>query len=171
MLDLDVLISEEEIQKRLEEMAKEIDESYNGKKVVAICILRGAIYFYVDLTKRMKTPIEVGLMKVSSYLGTESTEQVNMTLDISENIEGKDVLIIEDIIDTGFTLKYLRDYLLTKKPNSLKIAVLAEKEENRKIDIPIDFVGFKIPNKYIVGYGFDYDNCYRNLPYIGTMKE
>ena len=170
MLDLDVLISEEEIQKRLEEMAKEIDESYNGKKIVAICILRGAIYFYADLTKRMKTPIEVDLMKVSSYLGTESTEQINMTLDISENLEGKDVLIIEDIIDTGFTLKYLRDYLLTKKPNSLKIAVLADKAENRKMDVPIDFVGFKIPNKYIVGYGFDYDNCYRNLPYIGTMK-
>ena len=170
MLDLDVLISEEEIQKRLEEMAKEIDESYNGKKIVAICILRGAIYFYVDLTKRMKTPIEVDLMKVSSYLGTESTEQINKTLDISENLEGKDVLIIEDIIDTGFTLKYLRDYLLTKKPNSLKIAVLADKTENRKMDVPIDFVGFKIPNKYIVGYGFDYDNCYRNLPYIGTMK-
>ena len=171
MLDLDVLIDEEKIQKRLEEMAKEIDSVYNGQSIIAICVLRGAIYFTVDLTKKMKTPIELDFIKASSYFGTESTGKIKMTLDINENIEGRDVLIIEDIIDTGYTLKYLRDYLLSKNPKSLRIAVLADKEERRKVEVPIDFTGFKIPNKYIVGYGFDYDNSYRNIPYIGYMKE
>lgn len=171
MLDLDVMIDEETIQKRIGEMAKEIDNCYKGESIVAICVLRGAIYFTVDLTKKMKTPIETDFIRVSSYVGTESTGNIIMKLDISENIEGRDVLIIEDIIDTGYTLKYLRDYLLTKNPKSLKIAVLADKEERRKVEVPVDFVGFKIPDKFIVGYGFDYDNSYRNLPYIGSMKE
>ena len=171
MLDLDVLIDEEKIQKRLEEMAKEIDAVYDGQSIIAICVLRGAIYFTVDLTKKMKTPIELDFIKASSYVGTESTGKIKMTLDINENIEGRDVLIIEDIIDTGYTLKYLRDYLLEKNPKSLRIAVLADKEERRKVEVPIDFVGFKIPNKFLVGYGFDYDNSYRNIPYIGYMKE
>ncbi len=171
MLDLDVLIDEEKIQKRLEEMAKEIDSVYNGQSIIAICVLRGAIYFTVDLTKKMKTPIELDFIKASSYVGTESTGKIKMTLDINENIEGRDVLIIEDIIDTGYTLKYLRDYLLSKNPKSLRIAVLADKEERRKVEVPIDFTGFKIPNKFLVGYGFDYDNSYRNIPYIGYMKE
>lgn len=170
MLDLDVMMNEEQIQKRIEEMAKEIDKVYNGESIIAICVLRGAIYFTVDLTKKMKTPIEIDFIKASSYVGTETTGEVKMTLDINENIEGRDVLIIEDIIDTGYTLDYLRKYLLSKNPKSLRIAVLADKEERRIIDVPVDFVGFKIPNKYIVGYGFDYNNSYRNLPYIGSMK-
>ena len=170
MLDLDIMIEEEIIQKRIEEMAEEIDKVYQGKSVVAICVLRGAIYFMVDLTKKMKTPIEPDFIKISSYVGTESTGNIIMGLDISENIEGRDVLIIEDIIDTGHTLKYLREYLLSKKPKSLRIAVLADKKERREVDVPIDFVGFEIPNKYIIGYGFDYNNSYRNLPYIGSMK-
>lgn len=170
MLDLNVLINKEKIEERLDEIAKEIDNVYNGKGIIAICVLRGAIYFTVDLTKRMNTPIELDFIKASSYVGTESTGKIKMTLDITEDIEGRDVLIIEDIIDTGYTLKFLRNYLLTKNPKSLKIAVLADKEERRKVDVPIDFVGFKIPNKYIVGYGFDYNNSYRNIPYIGYMK-
>ena len=170
MLDLDVMMNEEQIQKRIEEMAKEIDKVYNGESIIAICVLRGAIYFTVDLTKKMKTPIEIDFIKASSYVGTETTGEVKMTLDINENIEGRDVLIIEDIIDTGYTLDFLRKYLLSKNPKSLRIAVLADKEERRIIDVPVDFVGFKIPNKYIVGYGFDYNNSYRNLPYIGSMK-
>ena len=170
MLDLDVMMNGEQIQKRIEEMAKEIDKVYNGESIIAICVLRGAIYFTVDLTKKMKTPIEIDFIKASSYVGTETTGEVKMTLDINENIEGRDVLIIEDIIDTGYTLDYLRKYLLSKNPKSLRIAVLADKEERRIIDVPVDFVGFKIPNKYIVGYGFDYNNSYRNLPYIGSMK-
>ena len=170
MLDLDVMIDEETIQKRIEEMAEEIDKTYNGESIVAICVLRGAIYFTVDLTKKMKTPIETDFIRISSYVGTETTGNIIMGLDISENIEGRDVLVIEDIIDTGHTLKYLREYLLTKKPKSLRIAVLADKKERREVEVPVDFVGFEIPNKFIVGYGFDYNNCYRNLPYIGSMK-
>lgn len=171
MLDLDVMLDEETIQKRIREMAEEIDKVYVGKEIVAICVLRGAIYFAVDLTKKMKTVIESDFIRVSSYVGTESTGNIIMKLDISENIEGRDVLIIEDIIDTGYTLKYLKDYLITKNPKSLRIAVLADKEERRKTDVKPDFVGFKIPDKFIVGYGFDYDNKYRNLPYIGSVKE
>ena len=135
MLDLDVMIEQDEIQKRIEEMAKEIDEVYHGESIIAICILRGAIYFTVDLTKKMKTPIEIDFIKASSYVGTESTGNIRMTLDVSEKLEGRDVLIIEDIIDTGYTLKYLKDYLLTKNPKSLRIAVLADKEERRKVDV------------------------------------
>jgi len=171
MLDLDVMLDEETIQKRIEEMAREIDKVYKEKQIVVICVLRGAIYFAVDLTKKMKTVIETDFIRVSSYLGTESTGNIIMKLDISENIEGRDVLIIEDIIDTGYTLKYLKDYLTTKNPSSLRIAVLADKEERRKTDVKPDFVGFKIPDKFIVGYGFDYENKYRNLPYIGSVKE
>ncbi|MBR2289528.1 MAG: hypoxanthine phosphoribosyltransferase [Clostridia bacterium] len=170
MLDLDMMIDEEKLQTRIGEMAEEIDQVYNGEKIVVICVLRGAIYFMVDLTKKMKTVIETDFIRVSSYVGTESTGNIRMTLDISENIEGRDVLIVEDIIDTGFTLKYLRDYLMTKNPKSLRIAVLADKEERRKVDVPVDFVGFKIPDKFVVGYGFDDDNAYRNLPYIGSKK-
>jgi len=170
MLDLEVMLDEEVIQKRIKEMAKEIDEAYKGKSIIAICVLRGAIYFTVDLTKNMKTPIEIDFIKASSYEGTESTGKIELSLDIKESIENKDVLIIEDIIDTGYTLKFLKEHILEKKPKSLKIAVLADKEERRIVDVPIDFVGFKIPNKYIVGYGFDYNNSYRNLPYIGSMR-
>jgi len=171
MLDLYIMYDKNVIQNRLKEMAKEIDEFYKGESIIAICVLRGAIYFAVDLTKEMQTPIEMDFVKLSSYTGTESTGIVNMSLDIKENIEGRHVLIIEDIIDTGYTLNYLREYLLGKNPKSLKIAVLADKEERRKVNVSVDFVGFKIPNKYIVGYGFDYNNQYRNLPYIGSMSE
>lgn len=170
MLDLSVMYNENTIQNRIKEMAEEIDRVYAGKNIIAICVLRGAIYFAVDLTKKMKTSIEIDFVKVSSYEGTESTGKINLKMDISENIEGRDVLIIEDIIDTGFTLNFLREHILSKNPNSLKIAVLADKEERRIVEVPIDFVGFKIPNKYIVGYGFDYNNTYRNLPYIGSMN-
>lgn len=170
-MDLDVMIEEEKIQKRIAEMAEEIDKVYKGESIVAICILRGAIYFTVDLTKKMKTPIEIDFIKVSSYVGTESTGNIIMKWDISEDIKGRDVLIIEDIIDTGYTLKYLREYLESKEPKSLRIAVLVDKEERRMVEVPIDFTGFKIPNKYVIGYGFDYNNSYRNLPYIGSMKE
>lgn len=170
MLDLNVLYDEETIQKRLGEMAEEIDKYYEGKSIVVICVLRGAIYFTVDLTKKMKTPIEIDFVKLSSYSGTATTGKVNISLDNNECLEGKDVLIVEDIIDTGLTLDFLRKHILSKNPKSLKIAVLADKKERRKVEVPVDFVGFEIPNKFIVGYGFDYDNLYRNIPYIGYLE-
>jgi hypoxanthine phosphoribosyltransferase len=170
MLDLKVLLKEEEIQTRIKEMAEQIDKDYEGKEIFAICVLRGAAFFTADLTKNMKTLIEIDYLRTSSYEGTESTGKVKLNFDISESIKGKDVLIIEDIIDTGYTLKSLREHLLSKEPKSLKIAVLADKKERRIVDVPIDYVGFDIPNKFIVGYGFDYDNKYRNLKYIGYVE-
>ena len=170
MVDLDIMYNEEEIQKRIKEMAEEIDKDYGGKSIVAIFVLRGAIYFAVDLTKKMKTPIELDFVRTSSYIGTESTGKINLDLDVKEDLKDKDVLIIEDIIDTGYTLKFLKEHILNQEPKSVKIAVLADKEERREVDVKVDYVGFKIPNKYIVGYGFDYNNTCRNLPYIGSMK-
>lgn len=171
MLDLEVMYEQEEIQKRLKEMAEEIDRDYNGETIIAICVLRGAVYFAVDLTKKMKTPIELDFIGTSSYFGTETTGNIKLTLDLREDIEGRDVLIIEDIIDTGYTLKFLKEHILSKNPKSIKVAVLADKEERREVQVDVDYVGFKVPNKYIVGYGFDYNNTCRNLPYIGSMKE
>ena len=170
MVDLKVLLSEEEIQKRLDELAKEIDEFYQGKEIVVLCVLRGAIYFMVDLTKKMTTPMQPDFIRLASYEGTESTGKINIIADLQEDIKGKNVLVVEDIIDTGYTLKFLKEYLLEKEPADLKIAVLADKKERRKVDVDVDFVGFEIPNKYIVGYGFDYNNTCRNLKYIGYIE-
>ena len=170
MLDLKVLLTEKEIQTRLEELAQEIDTYYKGEEIIVLCILRGAVYFMVDLTKKMKTPMHPDFIRVSSYEGTESTGKINIINDLTEDIKGKKVLIIEDIIDTGYTLKFLKQYLLEKEPEDLKIAVLADKKERRIVDVDVDFIGFEIPNKYIVGYGFDYNNTCRNLPYIGYLE-
>lgn len=170
MIDLKVLVSEEEIQKRLSEMAKEIDEYYKGEEILVICVLRGAIYFFTDLTKKMKTPMQPDFIRISSYNGTETTQEINIINDLCEDIKGKKVLVVEDIIDTGYTLKYLKQYLLSKEPEDLKIVVLADKKERREVDIDIDFIGFEIPNNYVVGYGFDYYNTCRNLPYIGYIE-
>lgn len=165
-----VLYEEQELQKRIAEMAEEIDQDYQGKSVVVISVLKGAVFFTVDLVKKMKTPIELEVMQVSSYEGTESTQKINIKKDLDHSIEGKDVLIVEDIIDTGYTLKYLREYLLSKNPKSLKLVVLADKKERREVDVPIDYTGFVIPNKFVIGYGFDYNEMGRNLPYIGWIE-
>lgn len=170
MIDLKVLLEEDEIQKRIKEMAKEIDTYYNGEEIIVLCILRGAIYFMTDLTKCMKTPLMPDFIRVASYDGTETTSKIKMINDLNENIKGKKVLVIEDIIDTGYTLKYLKEYLLSKEPEELKIAVLIDKKERRKVEVDVDFIGFEIPNKYIVGYGFDYNNTCRNLRYIGYIE-
>ena len=170
MVDLKVLLKEDEIQKRLSEMAKEIDEYYKGEEILVICVLRGAIYFFTDLTKKMKTPMQPDFIRISSYNGTETTQKINIINDLCEDIKGKKVLVVEDIIDTGYTLKYLKQYLLSKEPEDLKIVVLADKKDRRKVDIDIDFIGFEIPNNYVVGYGFDYYNTCCNLPYIGYIE-
>lgn len=168
--NIKVLYSEEELQKRIAEMAEEIDRDYAGKTVTVISVLKGAVFFTVDLVKKMKTPIELEVMQVSSYEGTESTQKINVKKDLDHSIEGKDVLIVEDIIDTGHTLKHLKEYLLSKNPNSLKLAVLADKKERREVDVDIDYTGFEIPNKFVIGYGFDYNEIGRNLPYVGYIE-
>ena len=165
-----VLYESETLQKRIAEMAKEIDEDYKGKTITVISVLKGAVFFTVDLVTKMKTPIELEVMQVSSYEGTESTQKINIKKDLDNDISGKDVLIVEDIIDTGHTLKYLKEYLMSKNPKSLKLAVLADKKERREVDVEIDYTGFVIPNKFVIGYGFDYNEIGRNLPYIGYIE-
>lgn len=168
---LKIMYDEDTIQKRIKEVAEIIDKDYAGEEIVVISVLKGAVFFTVDLIKKMKTPIELEVMQVSSYQGTQSTGNVIIKKDLDGSIEGKNVLIVEDIIDTGYTLKYLKEYLQTLNPKSLKIAVLADKKERRKVELPLDYTCFEIENKFVVGYGFDVDEKYRNLPYIGYIEE
>ena len=168
--NLPVLIGEEEIQKRIAEVAAEIDKDYKGEDVVVISILKGAVFFTVDLVKKMKTPIQLEVMQVSSYSGTESTGELIVKKDLDSDINGKNVLVVEDIIDTGITLSYLKEHLKTKNPRSLKICTLLDKKERRVCDIEPEYVGFNIPDKFVLGYGLDVDESYRNLPYIGYIE-
>lgn len=169
--NLKVMYTEEQIQARIKEVAENIDRDYKGKEIIVISVLKGAIFFTVDLVKKMETPVILEVMQVSSYQGTQSTGNVIIKKGLDCDISGKDVLIVEDIIDTGYTLKYLKEYLQTLNPNSLKIAVLADKKERREIDVDIDYTCFEIENKFVVGYGFDIDQKYRNIPYIGYIEE
>lgn len=167
MGDLKVLIDEQTLQARIDEMAKQFMEDYKGKEITFICILKGSIFFTVDLAKKIDGDVRVDFMRVSSYQGENSTGEIRMKLDLKDSIQGKDVIIIEDIIDTGRTLSYLKEYLKIKQPNSLKICTLLDKKERRVCEMEADYVGFEIPDKFVVGYGLDYDEKYRNLPYIG----
>lgn len=167
--NLPVYLEEDEIQKRIKEVAEQIDKDYIGEDVVVISILKGAIFFTVDLVKKMKTPIELEVMQVSSYVGTESYGNLLVKKDLDRDIAGRNVLIVEDIIDTGTTLSYLKEYLLSKNPKTLRIAVLADKAERRKVPVKLDYTCFVIPDKFVVGYGFDVDEKGRNIPYIGYL--
>ena len=165
------LISREQLEKRLFELAEQIDAYYQGKEIIALCVMRGSVYFAIELTLKMKTKMQLEFITLSSYEGTESSGKINLVTDLRESIENKDILIIEDIIDTGRTMSYLLEYLKSKNPRSLKLCVLADKPSKREIEVPIDYIGFEVPNKFIVGYGFDIDNYYRNIPYIGYIEE
>ena len=167
MDEIKVLIDEEKLQARIKEMAKQIMEEYKGKELVFICILKGSIFFTADLAKRIDGDVRVDFVRVSSYEGENSTGEIRMKLDLKDSIQGKDVIIIEDIIDTGRTLKYLKEYLKLKQPNSIKICTLLDKRERRVCNMEPDCVGFTIPDKFVIGYGMDYNEKYRNLPYIG----
>lgn len=173
MLDrIKVLIDEEELGKRVEELAVEISNNYNGEEIVLVCILKGAVYFAVDLSKKINnSEVILDFMKVSSYgSSTQSSGKVELKVDLSSDIEGKNVIIVEDILDTGYTLNYLYDYLKSKNPKTLKICVLLDKKERREKDIRVDYTGFEIENKFVVGYGLDYADKYRNLPYVGYIE-
>lgn len=170
--DLKVLIKEESIQKRISELAKKISVDYKDKELVLICVLKGAVYFAIDLSKKIENDLILDFVKVSSYKEAEETSgNIEFNLDISTDIKGKDVIIVEDIIDSGITLNYLHDYLIAKEPNSLKICVLLDKKERRKKDIKVDYIGFEIEDKFVIGYGLDYKDKYRNLPYVGYMDK
>lgn len=169
--NLKVLYSMEELQTRIREMGNQISEDYKGKEIVIVSILKGAIFYTVDLMKNLKPDVVLDFMKVSSYEGTESTGTINIKQDLTMDIEGKHVLIVEDIIDTGRTLKKLKEELLKRNPASLKITCLMDKKERRVVELEADYVCFDIPNKFVVGYGFDIDDKYRNIPYVGYIEE
>ncbi|MCL2676874.1 MAG: hypoxanthine phosphoribosyltransferase [Streptococcaceae bacterium] len=165
-----VLISEEEIQDKTVEMGRTLAEEYADQNPLILGILRGSVPFLSDLIKRMDIELEIDFMNVSSYAGTESTGEVKMLLDLSQPINGRQVLIVEDIIDTGRTLKYLKE-LLEHRGATVKIATLLDKPDGRVVDIEADYVGFTIPNEFVVGYGLDYDEHYRNFPFVGVLKK
>ena len=164
------LISREELDKRIGELAEQIDKDYLGKEITIVCVMRGAVFFTVELTLKMKTKLKYEFITISSYEGTDTTGEITLRTDLRESIEGKDVLIVEDIIDTGRSMRYLIDHLRSKNPRTLKVCTLADKAERREIEVPIDYTGFDVPNKYIVGFGFDIDNNYRNMPYVATLE-
>ena len=170
----EVLISEEELQKRVREIGMEICEDYKDveEDIVLVGILKGAFIFLSDLVKAIKLPIKIDFMDVSSYgNSTISVGDVRILKDLDNNITGKHILIVEDIIDTGYTLSYLTKNLKTRGAKSVKICTLLNKQERRVVDIAIDYIGFEIPDKFVIGYGMDYAEKYRNLPYIGVIKE
>lgn len=167
---VEVLIEESEVQKRIREIAEEISKDYEGKEVLLICILKGSVMFTCELAKRIKCPVLFDFMSVSSYGdGTESSGRVKIIKDLDDNIEGKDVIVIEDIIDSGRTLKFLMEVLEVRNPRSLKLCTLLDKPDRRVVDVKVDYTGFKIPDEFVVGYGLDYAQKYRNLPYIGKL--
>ena len=168
--NLKVLISEEELNKRAQELADQIYKDYNGQEVTFICILKGSIFFTVELSKRMKSDVNFEFIRVSSYHGQNSTGVIEMKVELQGDIKDKDVIIIEDIIDTGRTLSYLTEYLKSKGPRSLKICSLLDKKERRECKMEADYVGFDIPDVFVLGYGLDVDEKYRNLPYIGYFE-
>ena len=166
-----VLISEEELKARIAELGQEISRDYAGREPVLVSILRGSYIFMADLSRSLDILCRADFMSVSSYgAGTTTSGQVNIIKDLSDSIEGRDVIVVEDILDTGTTLHYLFQILKARHPASLKLAVLLDKPSRRTKPITADYVGFTVPDAFVVGYGLDYDERYRNLPYIGVLK-
>lgn len=166
------LLSTEQIETRVRELAEQINRDLDGQPVVVIGILRGAFVFCADLMRKLKGPTEVDFMAVSSYgNATESSGVIKIVKDLDTPVEGRHVLLVEDIVDSGLTLRYLREYLLHQNPASLRIAVLLDKPTRRKTEVAVDYVGFTIPDEFIVGYGIDYAEQYRHLPYIGIIGD
>lgn len=161
----------EQIQAKVKELAGRISADYQGKNLLAVGILKGGFIFFSDLVRMIQVPLVVDFLLASSYLKYNTTGEVQVHYDIRENITGKDVLLIEDIVDSGITLNYLRERVLMKGPKSLKICTLLDKKERRQVDVPLDYIGFEIPDEFVVGYGLDYDNKFRNLPYISIFKK
>lgn len=167
-----VLIDEERIANRIKEIGIQIAKDYKDKNLVVIGILKGAVLFMADLIKRIDIPLSIDFMAVSSYgKSTRSSGVVRILKDLDEEIEGKDVLIVEDIVDTGLTLKFLAENILSRNPASLKVCCLLDKPSRRKVAVSVDYVGFEIPDEFVVGYGLDYAQKYRNLPFIGAIEE
>lgn len=167
----EILFTREEIQKKVQELGKIISNDYKGKKLIMVGILKGAVPFMADLMREIDLDLEYDFMDVSSYSGTTSVGEVRILKDISTHIEGKDVLFVEDIIDTGLTLSYLTDLFKSRAANSVAITTLLSKPKRRKIDIYVKYIGYEIEDKFVVGYGMDYNEKFRSLPYIGVLDE
>lgn len=166
-----VLLTQEQIRQKVSEMVRRIDSDYRGKELVMIAVLKGSVLFLADLVRGFKRPLEFDFIGVSSYEGGKvSTGVVRLDKEIAIDIKGKNVLVVDDILDTGRTLGFVKHYLQKFEPNEIKICVLVNKEIKRAIDVEADYWGFKIPNVFIVGYGMDFENHYRHLPYIGILK-
>ncbi|WP_034948462.1 hypoxanthine phosphoribosyltransferase [Erwinia oleae] len=169
---VEIMISEQELVKRINELGQQINEHYrdSGSEMVLVGLLRGSFMFMADLCRKIEVPHEVDFMTASSYgSGMSSTRDVKILKDLDEDIRGKDVLIVEDIIDSGNTLSKVREILRLREPKSLAICTLLDKPERREVDVPVEFVGFTIPDKFVVGYGIDYAQRYRHLPYVGNV--
>jgi hypoxanthine phosphoribosyltransferase len=169
----EVLINEDQLQARIKEMGQQLSADYRGQDLILLCILKGGVVFLTDLIRHLDIPHEIDFLAVSSYGKgiRESTGIVRILKDLDEPIDGRHVLIVEDIIDTGQTLQYITRNLAARYPASLKICTLLDKTERRLVDIPVDYVGFAIPDKFVFGYGLDLDEKFRNLPFVGVVKE
>lgn len=165
------LFTVSQIQDRVRELADRISRDYEGKDLVVVPILRGAFMFASDLVRSIRVPLVIDFIEASSYVETATTGEVKIHCDLRDNLRDKDILLVEDIADTGITLNYIRERLFERGVRSLKICALLDKKERRITDVPLDYVGFEIPNVYVVGYGLDYNNRFRNLPYIAVFKK
>jgi hypoxanthine phosphoribosyltransferase len=169
-LSIKPYLTEEQIEKKIKEIGRALTDKFQKKQVIAICVLKGSFMFYSDLIRQIDADISCEFFGVSSYHGNTSSGEVKVTLDLSKPIEGKHVLLVEDIMDTGITMNYLRNALLSRMPASLTTVALLEKPEALKVPCKLDYVGFQISNEFVVGYGLDYEGYYRNLPYIGQVQ-
>mgnify|MGYP002852104186 FL=1 len=165
------MLSEEELNTRIRELGQQISKDYEGEEVFLVCILKGAAFFACELAKRITVPVTIDFMATSSYgSGTVSSGEVQIKKDLDLGVEGKNVIIVEDIIDSGNTLNYLSGLFKDRKAKSVKMCAMLDKPERREVDVPMDYIGFTIPDAFVVGYGLDYDQKYRNLPYIGVVE-
>jgi hypoxanthine phosphoribosyltransferase len=167
-----ILIPQEQLRKRIAELGAAISRDYVGKDLLLVCILKGGVLFLSDLIRAIRIPHAIDFMAISSYGGTrtESSGVVRIIMDLDANISNRNVLLVEDIIDTGRTLTYITELLKTRNPSSIRICTLLNKPSRREVDVPLDYVGFDIPNEFVVGYGLDFNEIYRNLPFIGVLK-
>ena len=166
-----VLLSEEEVDARIQQVAAKISKDYAGREIHLICVLKGGVFFTCELAKRITVPVSLDFMSVSSYGDdTKSSGVVKIVKDLDEPLRDKDVIVVEDIVDSGRTLSYLLDMLKARGPKSMALCTLLDKPDRRVIDVKVDYTGFQIPDEFVVGYGLDYDQRYRNLPYIGVVK-
>lgn len=167
-----ILISEEEIRRRIDELGQELTREYQGKNPVIVGVLKGVVMFYADMIRKIDVPCQMDFMWIKSYSGTQSTGTMQVKQALSADVKGRHVLILEDIFDTGSSLQFTYDYLMAQGPASLKICTLLDKPERRRegITVKADYTGFVIPNEFVVGYGLDFDEKYRNLPYVGILK-